>query len=109
MPNAHEYRAAALRLRRLATDLPPDARAVTIDPHELAGGPLVALMQQALDAHARCVDRAVAELDRLAGVCARRAEICDAYAREVRRDRDRAGAWLPWPGPPAPPAWWVEV
>lgn len=108
MPTAPEYRAAALRLRRLATDLPPSARAVAFDPHALAGGPLATLLQQGLDAHRTAVDRAVAELERLAGVCTRRAEICEAYVRELRRHRDR-DTWLPWSGPPEPPAWWVEV
>lgn len=109
MPNAHEYRAAALRLRRLATDLPADARAIGVDPDTLAGGPLAALVRCGLDAHRTGVDRAIAELDRLAGVCARRAEICESYARELRLHRERDDAWLGWPRPPAPPAWWVQV
>lgn len=109
MPNAHEYRAAALHLRRLAADLTHDCRAVRRGSETLAGGALAAMIRRALDAQYDEVTRAVSELDRLAQVCARRAEICDQYASELRRHRALSGGSAPWPRPPAPPAWWVEA
>lgn len=109
MPYAHEYRAAALRLHRLADNLPPTARAATVDVGGFVGGPLATLLTDALAAHRASVDRAAGELDRLARICTRRAAICEAYAAELARHRRDATAWLPWSRPPAPPAWWVDA
>lgn len=110
MPSAHEYRDAAAQLRSVALQLSDDAALIrpATDPDDLAGGPLAAVLDRALDAYLRQVERARDELARVAAICDARAEICDEFAASLRRH-----ARLVWSGetraqPPTRPAWWVR-
>lgn len=110
MPDAHDYRAAAVRLRRLASQLVDDAVVVhaATDSARIAGGPVGASIERSREVIVADVERARGELDRLAEICDRRAEICARYADDLIRHRRLAeviGRWLP---EPRSPAWWVE-
>lgn len=105
MPNAHDYRAAALRLRHLAVQVSHEMRVLraATDPSGIAGGPVQVVLRQGIDEALASVVRAAEELGRLASICDRRAEICAVHAAERRR-YELHGWSTP---PPDPPAWWV--
>lgn len=109
MPNTHDYREAADRFRRLAVDLERAADARPVEPADLATGPVRVAFDDALHAVRRRLARAGAELRHLAAVCDRRAEVCAAYARAVRR-HSQLGLLDSWTTPPpARPAPWVDL
>jgi hypothetical protein len=110
MPRAHEYRDAAIHLRRVDARLAYEWTLVRIAtaPDRIAAGPLGALVEERLEAADARIGRTRLELARLAAVCDRRADICTRFTADVQRHRRLAetlGAWAP---PPAAPAWWVE-
>lgn len=110
MPDAHDYRAAAVRLRRLGSQLVDDSVVVhaATDAARIVGGPIGTSIDRSRDAVVSDVENARAELDRLAGICDRRAEICARFTDDLVRHRHLAetvGRWVP---APVPPAWWVE-
>lgn len=109
MPNANDYRAAALRLRRLSTEVPDEVRAVRTasGPQQVAHGPVRTTLERSFDVVDAATLRAAEALDRLAAVCDRRAEICDAYEAELARHRLLVAALGPSAPLPARPAWWV--
>lgn len=107
MPNSQDYRAGAYHLRRSGELLLHRSRSVrrATDPSELCAGPLRTELDRSLGAVDAAVERAAGELERLAAICDRRAEICAAYAAELARHRETFGRSVP---PPEPPAWWVR-
>ena len=111
MPTADEYHRAALHLRRVGARLAQNAIAVraATDPDRIVGGPLRWTIELRLDSIRDEIEHAHAELDRLAAICERRAEVCARFAAELlhrRRLADSIGRrWVP----PTPPAWWVEL
>lgn len=110
MPTAHEYREAARRLRRLSGQLSLDVLTIRTahDVERVASGPVRMILENALDALDVATTRATDELDRLAGVCERRAEVCAEYAGDVWRHRLLSGG-APWVPPPPRPAWWADA
>lgn len=108
MPDANDYRDAAHRLRRLASELrdaPVKLRQVT-EPSSFAGGPLVFVLTDAAATYERGVASAVEEMGRLAAICDRRAEECERTASARQRGIHLAGdvaRWLPASVPP--PVW----
>lgn len=111
MPNANDYRAAALRLRRLAAQLPHEARVARAAhaPADIAGVLVRTTLERSLDAVDTSVLRAAEALDRLAAICDRRAEICGAYAAQLDRHRRLVATLGSSTPPPARPAWWVDA
>ena len=110
MPTAHEYRDAAIHLRRVDARLMDEWSLVrrATAPDRFAAGPVGALVDQRLDVVHALIGRTRLELARLAAICDRRAEICARYTADVRRHRRLAEALGSRTAPPAPPAWWVE-
>ncbi|MFP5486991.1 MAG: hypothetical protein ACLGHQ_01615 [Acidimicrobiia bacterium] len=109
MPNAHEYRDAAHRLRRHARQLADDSSLVrpATDPARFAGGPLATILHSALDAHVVQVERACEQLERLAALCDARAADADAFAAPLRRHAATVLTGALGAPPPVPPAWWT--
>ena len=109
MPNAHDYRDAADRFRRLAADLTHESEQWAFDPADLAGGPVQSSLETSLAARRHHLGRAGDELSRLAGVCDHRADVCADYARAVWR-HSQLGWQERWQTtPPVRPATWVEL
>ena len=109
MPRAQDYREAAILLRRLDARLAHDWTRVRIasDPDRIAGGPTGSLIGRSIDTTHAELTRARVELERVARICDRRAEICAEFAADLVRHRQlvATGTWSP---PPTPPARWVE-
>ena len=108
MPNAHDYREAADRFRRLADRLVSEVDHRTADRAAIATGPVQVSVDGALGALRDHLVRAGDELRRLAGVCDHRADVCADYARAVWRYGQLGWdeRWLV--RPPVRPATWVE-
>jgi hypothetical protein len=110
VPTADDHHRAALHLRRLGARLARDELVMRTasDPARIARGPLGAMIDRSLDLVCSDVARARAELERLATICERRAEVCARYETELRRHRQLPEAIGRWSTAPVPPAWWVE-
>ena len=110
MPTADQYHRAASQLRGLGARLVHDTLAVlaVTDPDRIAEGPIATQIRRALDAVRVDVARAQLELERLAGICDRRAAVCAQHTAEVLRHRRRSASTDGWTSPPEPPAHWVE-
>lgn len=110
MPRAHEYREAASLLRRLDARIAHDWALVRItsNPDRIADGATRSLMERSLDTTEAELTRARVELDRLARICDRRAEICAGFTADLLHHRQLVAITGVWSSPPAPPARWVE-
>ena len=110
MTRASVYRAAAADLRRSGDDLTDLALLHRrFDAGSIGAiGPIATIHDDAVDATGGHLAPASSELERLAGECDRRADVCDDYQRRLRDWFD-----LPWverllTPPPLPPAAWVS-
>lgn len=110
MPRAHEYREAASLMRRLEARVAHDWALVRItsDPDRISGGPTRSVIGRSLDTTDAELARARVELDRLARICDRRAEICAGFTADLLHHRHLVATTGVWSSPPAPPARWVE-
>jgi len=106
MPRAHDYREAASWLRHLDARVAHDWARVRLatDPSRIVGGPTRSLIEGSFDAVDVEVARARVELERLARICDRRAEICADFTSDLLRGRPLVTTTGVAGAPPTPPA-----
>jgi len=111
MPRASAYRHAAASLRHASARLADLAlRHRNLGPERIAAiGPVAELHGDAVDEARRQLALASDELRRLAGLCERRALVCDDYARRVGHHRSLPPLERLMTPPPVRPADWVDA
>lgn len=109
MPRAVDYRLAAQIFRSRRDQLAEAGHRDRSVPSLAAVGPVVEYTAAAQLRLRHLFLTASAEFDALAGVCERRADVCDAYAAELAA-HDRLDVWERiWVPRPRRPATWVDV
>jgi hypothetical protein len=111
VPNAHEYRVAATRLRAVAQEVDEHAFMLHACPvGDVFAGPIAGRVAEAIESVTVEINRATDGLAELVAVCDRRTGICQHYLDTVNAwwERNNGGDHSE-PYPPAPPFSWVEL
>lgn len=111
MPNAQAYRTAAERCRSVGRRLHDHADGLrrSASPDGVMSGPVADEMASLLDGWVHELTLASTQLDVVAMMCERRAEVCASYARAVQRYLAEPFLERITSAPPFPPAPWVEL